>query len=81
MIGLQSRIFQGSRNIFIFKVRVILKYLLPGHSRRKQIQNVFDANPHTTDTWPTAALIGIYSNSIQGMGHFNLHWLVRIFLA
>src|SRR6266508_6260506 len=65
MIDLGGSVFKAGANVFRFEVRVILKNFCFGRPAGQHIENVFDANTHTTNAGTTTALTWIGSDAIE----------------
>ena len=63
MISLASSVLNTCKNIFPFKIRIVLKNFLKSCSATKQIENVCYSNPHSTDTRMSPALSVINRDS------------------
>jgi hypothetical protein len=69
MINLGGSVFKASANIFSFEVRVILKNFCFAAAAGQHVENVFDANTHTTNAGTTTALTWIGSDATEKAAH------------
>ena len=65
MINLGGSVFKAGANVFGFEVRIILKNFCFGGAAGQHVENVFDANTHTTNAGTTTALARIGSDAIE----------------
>jgi hypothetical protein len=66
-----ARVAKARLNIIQNEVGELLDHLLRRKTRRKQIEDVNDANPHPTDAGTAAALARIDGDSVRDLGHWS----------
>ena len=65
MIGLFGCVGQGGTDVFGLKVWIVGKDIRLADTGREQVEHILDADPHTTDAWPPAALVGVEGDAIH----------------
>jgi hypothetical protein len=70
VVCLMCRVFNGGKNVFVFKIGIIGQNLLVRGSRAQKLQNVGDSHSHTTKAWTTTALSWFDGDALE---QFHVH--------
>ena len=67
MIGFFRRVGERGANVLSLKIWVVGKDIRLADTRREQVEHILDADTHTADARPPAALVGVECDAIHGL--------------